>query len=322
LHRIALFLPVFALVIALAAPASAQYSDNRALYDRIDRLEHDLQTLQQQLARGGAAASTVVTSPTAPAGIAPRSDDRVDQLEELVRQLTGKVEEANYKAGQAARQIERMQADIDLRFKELQPGAAQQPASTQMPAANGNSPQATARGANVGGNSAGTEGPAPGPQQLGAISDKDLKKQQTAANGAPMLTPPADLKDPDALYQSVYALVQKGDYAAAEEGFRNFLAKYPNHALAGNAAFWQAETVFAQKDYKQSVALYAEAYKKYPKSSKAPDMLYKLGASYMQLDMKKEACLAYRVLFSEHPTMPDRVKRAATSDKQRLGCTG
>jgi tol-pal system protein YbgF len=320
LFRIAAPLPIIALVMALAMPASAQYSDNRAVYDRLDRMERDLQMVQQQLARGSAG-STVVTSPSAPAGIAPRSDDRVDQLEEMIRRLTGMVEEANHKAAQAQRQMEKMQADVDLRFKELQgaPAGAALATAGQQPAA---AVQMPAAGGKPGANSAAGDGLAPGPQPLGTISDKDLKKQQTAANGAPVLTPPPELKDPEGLYQSVYALVQKGDYPAAEEGFRNFLAKFPNHALAGNAAFWQAETVYAQKNYEQAVKLYAEAYKKYPKNTKAPDMLYKLGASYMQMDMKKEACLAYKVLFSEHPTMGDRLKKAAQADKQRLGCAG
>ena len=49
-------------------------------------------------------------------------------------------------------------------------------------------------------------------------------------------------------------------------------------------------------------------------------MLYKLGASFGQLQMKDQACRTYALLFAEHPGMADRIKRAATGDKQRLGC--
>jgi tol-pal system protein YbgF len=320
-----------------ATPASAQV-DTRALYDRIDRLERDLNVLQQQLSRGAAAGgSTVIRSPALgggsgsdggmPAGMVSRLDDRVDQLEDQLRQLTGRIEEANFKSAQAAKQLERLQADIDLRFKELQ-GAAQQGQSPQQQGISMPGPGATApNGApllippkGVGSNSSDGTGPAPGPQVLGTLPEKDLKRQ--APQQQPVAAPaPAAPKDAQGAYEDAYALAQKGDYSGAERGFQTFLHQYPNHQLAGNAQYWLGDIAFSQrKDFAQSAKLFAEAYKKYPKHTKAPDMLYKLGASFGQLEMKKEACRTYSLLFAEHPDMPDRIKRAATADRGKLGC--
>ena len=333
-RRIALS-TVFSALLActvVAAPAWAQ-SDTRALYDRIDRLERDLVTLQQQAARGG---TTTVVRSSAGGGevsgtMASRLEDRINDLEDANRQLTGKLEEANFKNSQLAKQLERMQADIDQRFKDVE--GAKAPAQTSsapqgmtMPAAQATSPSGAPvlippKGVNLGGNSADNAGPAPGPQVLGAMPAKDLKKGEAAAQAQAAAQAPVAPKDAQSAYEDSYALLQKGDYDGAERGLQAFLKTYPNHQLAGNAQFWLGDIAFSQrKDFVASAKLFGEAYKKYPKHTKAPDMLYKLGASFGHLDMKDQACRTYALLFAEHPDMADRVKRAAQGDKQRLGC--
>lgn len=307
-------------------------SDTRVLYDRIERLERDLMTLQQLQARGG---GVVRSNDGSVAGtMAQRLDDRINELEEINRQLTGKVEEANFKAQQLNKQLERMQADFDLRFKDLEAArssGAQAPASAApaqqqsmtMPAAGATRPDGAPvlippKGVNLGGNSADGAGPAPGPQNLGSMPAGALRKAEAEASREAAKAAP---KDPQAAYEEAYGLLQKGDYDGAEKGLQAFLKANPNHTLAGNAQFWLGDIAFSQrKDFAASAKLFGEAYKKYPKHSKAPDMLYKLGASFGQLDMKDQACRTYALLFAEHPGMADRIKRAATGDKQRLGC--
>ncbi|EPY01861.1 tol-pal system protein YbgF [Magnetospirillum fulvum] len=282
-------------------------------------------TVIRSPAMGGGVISSSGSDAPLPGNQASRLEDRINELEDLNRQLTGKVEEANFKASQLAKQLERMQADVDLRFKELQEGKG---AQVSMPAASGGAaavpppPATTTSGAPVlippkgavapGSNAASNSGPAPGPALLGQMP-------ATKATTAPAA--PAAPKDPQSAYDEAYGLAQKGDYDDAERAFQTFLKTYPTHSLAGNAQYWLGDIAFSQrKDFALSARLFGEAYKKYPKHSKAPDMLYKLGASFGQLDMKDQACRAYALLFAEHPDMPDRVKRAAGADRQRLGC--
>ena len=300
----------------LVQPAFAQY-ENRAMADRLDRLERDLQMIQAQAARSSGG-STVITSPALgggavnrpsgvtnpnpmPAGMAVRLDERVDQMEELVRQLTGRVEEANFKAAQVAKQMERLQADLDLRFKDLQASQGQGAGTAQL-----SMPAATAKGAD-------SPGLTSGSQTLGTLSDKDLKKP--AAN-APVAPP----KDAQGLYDMAYDALQSGDYATAEKGFQDFLSQYGNHQLAGNAQYWLGDIAYVRKDFNTAAVTFLEGYKKFPKHSKAADMIYKAGSSFGQMGKKKEACTAFGILFSEQPKMPDRVKRAATAEKQKYEC--
>lgn len=321
MRRLALSSVVAAVLVcmsALAAPAFAQY-ENRAMSDRLDRLERDLQMMQSQAARG-AGGSTVITSPalgggaaSAPRpqaqplspGMATRLDERVDQLEELVRQLTGKVEEANFKAAQVGRQMERLQADLDMRLKDLQAGQGQ----SSAPAQAGQAQQLSMPAAK------GADSPVlgSGPQSLGTLSERDLKKPAPVAPSAPP-------KDAQGLYDMAYDALQGGDYATAEKGFQDFLAQHGNHQLAGNAQYWLGDIAYVRKDFNTSAVTFLEGYKKFPKHSKAADMIYKAGSAFGQMGKKKEACTAFAILFNEQPKMPDRVKRAATAEKQKYDC--
>lgn len=319
MRRFAL-LPVFALLLAVANanPAAAQY-ENRALNDKVERLERDMQTLQQAWARGGNA-PVISSAPvaSAPGGMALRLDDRVDQLEDQIRQLTGKLEETNWKSAQVAKQVERLQADMELRFKEMQAAAAAPQAQPQpqlsMPAPGG-APLALS-----GANSAEGPGMAPGPTALGTLSEKDLRKLAPPAAAPQPAAVPAGPKDPQVQYDEAYAAAQRGDYAAAEKGFQDFLAKNPKHQLAGNAQYWLGDIAYARKDFKAAAAQFVDAYKNNPKHNKAPDMLFKLGSSFGQLNMKPEACKALDMLFRDQPNMPERVRRAALAEKQKDGC--
>ena len=129
------FIQVFIPLMVMVFPAMAQVSgDNLALYDRVDRMEQDLQTLRAQLASRETQATIVVNSPYSilppqasdtvdpvPAArtLGGRLSDRVNQSEDLLRQLTGRIEWVNHRIDQSAKQIARMQADVDLRFKEM-----------------------------------------------------------------------------------------------------------------------------------------------------------------------------------------------------------
>ena len=329
--RVLLSAIVVALAIAWCGPVSAQTSDNRALYDRVDRLERDLQSLQAQLARGGVS-SLVLSSPSAPAVQAaaapgPGGDfsERLDELTEQLRDLTGKLEEANHKATQNAAKLDRMQADTDLRFKDIQQSiqqlSPQQQTNAATPAAEP-PPVAPEGSSKPGAATADGSGFAKGPQVLGTISDKDLKKSKEDSPVAEAPRPVAKPmpKDPKAAYDSAYALYQARDFDGAQDAFKAFRAKFPEHQLAASAAYWQGESAFSQKDFRQAVTTFAEAYKKYPNSTKAPDILFKMGASFGQLNMTKEACRAYRLLGEDYPDMPDRLTKAVKAEKTKLGC--
>lgn len=301
-----------------ALPASAQ--DIRALLDRIERMERDMTTLQQQVYRGPSAPSgtTVITSPALGGGgssggtgvpaplsgdAATRLDVRTAALEEQIRRLTGQVEEAQFRNQQLKEQVERLQADIDLRFKELQPGAAgaTDAAAAAKPPSGAEPPAGAAK-----------EG------VLGSMPKKDLDKE---LSGAPAAAGAVELKGATAKeqYEYAYGLVMK-DRDAAEQAFKAFLKAHPNDALAGNALYWLGETYFVKGDYKEAAVQFLEGYRKFPKSQKAAHNLLKLGMSMGKMDDAKNACAAFAKLQQEYPEADATIKRSVQTERQKLKC--
>ena len=56
-----------------------------------------------------------------------------------------------------------------------------------------------------------------------------------------------------------------------------------------------------QKDHRDAALIFAEGYQKFPKSIKAPDMLYKLADSLMYIDKKNDSCGTLKKLVKEFP---------------------
>ena len=73
----------------------------------------------------------------------------------------------------------------------------------------------------------------------------------------------------------------------AELALREFVRFNPNHNLAGNAQYWYGETFRIRQLYQDAASAYLEGYQKYPKSSKAPVNLLKLGVMLVQIGEKE-----------------------------------
>lgn len=304
-----------ALLALSPVPAAAQ--DVRALLDRMERMERDMTTLQQQVYRGGGSSSTVITSPALgggtagsgpgyaagpatplPADAAARIEVRMGTLEDQIRRLTGQVEETQFRTQQLKDQLERMQADFDLRFKELQGGAA----TATAPAQPGETPP-----------------PAAAEGVLGSMPKKELDKELTAAK--PAAAGAGELKGatPKEQYDYAYGLVMK-DRDAAEKALQAFVKAHPSDALTGNAYYWLGETYFVKGDYKQAAVQFLDGYRKFPKSDKAAHNLLKLGMSLARTDDVKSACAAFGKLQQEYPGADTTIKRALQTEKQKAKC--
>jgi tol-pal system protein YbgF len=329
----------FAAGILLHGPAWAQ-SDTRGLVDRLDRLERDLDALQSQVYRGqGGGGTTVITSPalgggttTSGGGAAPggpiagdaysRLDERISALESQLQSLTGQLEKANFSVGQLSAKVDRMQADNDFRFKELETRAGIASPSSAAPP--GSPPAAAGEGA-AGGPTALVPPAEKGPGSPPGV----LVHPQAGAAAAvppPAVAPPAQQqaalvgRTPQEKYDYAFSLLRNSDYDGATRAFQAFLAQYGQDPLAGNAMFWLGQIDYTQGQYQQAAVTFLDAYRKYPKSAKAGESLLKVGLSMSNLGKKKEACAALQRFSTEYPEAADNLKRQAAGEKQKLGC--
>jgi tol-pal system protein YbgF len=324
-------------VVAIALPVPAARSQDRAVQDRLDRLERDLSMLQRQVYRGGSAQFV-----TAGPGAAVEVELRMDRLEAQMRELTGRVEDTANQVEQLRRRLEQINSDLDVRFSQAQGqprGAAPSShASAGIADASPAGPLAM-RAPPPGGNPARPKPPAelmppgtlvPPPPDLPAGADTlsppappPRRELATAATGGALRPPTAGTLPGGSAaeqYSAAYGLLKQADYPAAEEALKAFVAQHPNDPLAGSAQYWLGETYYVRGRYAEAATAFAEGYKNYPKGTKAADDLLKLAMSLARANQKQNACIAFAQLDRDFPHAGSAIKDRATAEKKRLGC--
>ncbi len=208
-------------------------------------------------------------------------EDRLNQLQQAITLLTGQIEQLQYRNQQLQQQREKMQADYEFRLEQLEKGRPG--AAAPRPTPGGPAPPATS----------------PAPAGPGA--------QAGAAGG-------------DQLYHDAFKMMQDGDYAGAERGFRTFVQRNPQHVLSGNAQYWLGETYYARRDYQNAMTAFAEGYKVYKNSQKGPDNLLKLGITLAVLGRKPDACAVFGRFAQDYPRANDLQKRRIDQERQKNAC--
>jgi tol-pal system protein YbgF len=108
-------------------------------------------------------------------------------------------------------------------------------------------------------------------------------------------------------------------FSSAELGFRQIVADYGAHELAGNAQYWLGESQFAQGRFKDAARSFLNGYKTYPKSRYAANSLVKLGMSLDKLGQRKQACGAYAEVSKRYPNAAE-ARDLAIKEMKRAGC--
>jgi tol-pal system protein YbgF len=324
-----LLLPLLGLLAS--GPAVAQ--DVRALVDRLDRLQRDVDTLQRQVYRGQAPPpSSPSAAPSAPAGeglpvaAINRFETRISQLEETLRELTGKIEEISYANEQTRRQLEKLAGDVDVRFQQLEQGrgAPPQAAAPTAPASQQASAPAAASQSGTLGSMTQTQLQANAPVPPAAATPAGGAPARPAASPQQAARPPAAAILPDGSpedqYKFAFNILLQNDYDQAERAFRAYIDKHPNDARTENARYWLAETYYVRDKFEPASTAFAEAYQKAPNGQKAPDNLLKLGMSLGRLNKPREACATFDRLAQQFPNAAGTIKSRAQAEKQRLNC--
>jgi tol-pal system protein YbgF len=332
------------MLVAVAAPIPAARSQDRAIQDRLDRLERDLSMLQRQVYRSGP--PPVIT---AGPGAAVDAELRMDRLETQMRELTGRVEDAVNGVEQLRRRLEQINSDIDVRFSQGQ-GQPRNPASSSHAAAGITDSSPTGpmamRGPGPGTTPAPGVTPAPSrppsslmppgtlvppprdlPSGSGALTPPGPPQaaQETAnAVTAGSFRPPSGAALPagsaSEQYNYAFGLLKQADYSAAEGALKTFIGQHPDDPLAGSAQYWLGETYYTRGRFAEAASAFAEGYKRYPKGAKAADDLLKLGMSLSRVNQKQNACVALAQLDRDFPNPGSAIRDQAAKEKKQLGC--
>ena len=326
-----------ALGVAAAVPTPALTQD-RSTYDRLDRLERDLNMLQRQVYRGG---------PPMPGGGDPGGGMdaalRMDRIESQMRELTGRVEEFTNQVERLRQRFEQIGGDADTRLSQAPPGPGGL-ASAGPPPLPPRQRGSTVRelpeppgiaGGPLGPPDSGDPPPlspplalapprgAPSPSRGGGTLTPPgvpAAGPEFAATATPSTARPLPSASTSEQYNQAFGLLKQADYPAAESALKAFVEQHPNDPMAGNAQYWLGETYYTRGRFAEAASAFAEGYKRYPKSSKAADELLKLGMALARANQKQNACIALGQLDHDFPSPGTAIKERATAEKKRLGC--
>ena len=257
---------------------------------------------------------------------------QIQQLEETIRMLNGKVEDMSFQLLQMQEQMRKTQEDNEFRFQELEKGkAGGKSGSLEKPVTDPSTKQAeapagkTSESPSKTASSSGDTTPAAG--QLGAIKlDANGNQVGATASAAPganatgKAAAAGNLNNPDDVYQAAYGHVLSGDYKLAEQEFRDYLDIYPKSEKAADANFWLGESQYSLGKYNDAAKTFVSAHKAYPNAPKAPEILLKLGMSLAALDNKDMACATLREVGKQYPKASKPVKTKVTSEMSQLAC--
>jgi tol-pal system protein YbgF len=278
---------------------------------------------------------------------------RLDRLENQIRQLTGVIEQLQYRNQQLEALVRRMQEDGGGRpaVQQSRPQSMSPSTAAPAPPAPGRrgdafdptqNPNAPGAPHTLGSNSpgglpppgsppmadggeppVGAPGGRSGPLDVATMGPPGAAAPRQpprgpAAGGTLATLPPS--QNPRDEYDLAYGYVLRKDYALAEETFRNFLSRYPDDRLAGDATFWLGESLFQRQRYRDAAEAFLNVTTKFESTAKAPDALLRLGQSLAALGEKEAACASLGEVSRKFPRASASVKQGVEREQKRVRC--
>ncbi len=252
---------------------------------------------------------------------------RVQDLENTVRRLTGQNETLSHKVDELHTDIDRTQKDFEYRLctmsaqqlGETDPSngglncgaTGGQQGSMQPSTYSAPPPQRYGSSADT------TQQLAPPPGSLGTLSANDVNAAPQRY-AAPATDTPRQLAsiDTNTEYNSAMTLLARQRYDEARSAFRSFADSHPEDPQTPQAVYWVGDIAYVQKDYPNAARAFAEQIKKYPQSTRAPDSMLKLGQSLIAMGQKQEGCTTLGALKAKYPQASDAILTKARDDRK------
>jgi len=313
--KIFIFFILFLASINFTVNAEEEKLD--AVVDQLQIIAQDLKTLEKAVYK--TAEVNNFSDSTSSNGlneeILTRHLLKLNEIEEEFRKLTNRFEEVDFKLDKLSNRVTKIQSDSQLRFSDLEGSETKnniklnKKKKTKLP---------------------GTEKP----QDFGAAPaysldpDKKIQATQSVESKAAVFsekriseTSLLPNKPPEDQYDFAVSFMKVGDYETAELSLREFIDKNKTHKLAGNAQYWYGETFRIRQLYSDAATAYLDGYQNYPKSSKAPENLLKLGSTMVELGEKDQGCKMIKGLKKQYPKASQSVLQKAQYEQKRFKCS-
>lgn len=331
---------VAAVLLLPGTPARAQ--DTSELAQQLQRVRRELSDLEAYIYSGKAPSREAVAGINAQSSQSnARMQVQLQDLANQIRDLTGRVEEAEHGVSRLSERLDKLNADVETRFQALESGKKPAGGTTMGAVSPGMERPATeGRGAEAATKPSKTPaapGLQPGQELFGTMSQSGSAKAvkpelKTLPEGVDKSAPKAGANNegarvaaasagPKERYETAFRHLQQREYDKAAAEFDAFAKENPKNPLSSNALYWLGETHYYRKNYAEAARIFLDGYKRYPKGNKAPDDLFKLGKSLAAIKEKQSACAAWNKLLKSFPSANKRLLGNTKSEMSKHGCS-
>lgn len=137
---------------------------------------------------------------------------------------------------------------------------------------------------------------------------KDRTNAEAAAAIASAKSAPKNAKAAKSLLQDGFTLLMSKNYDEAAEKFKAFGEQNPKGKDAAEMHFGLGEASYGQKAWKKAIVEYSKVQESFDKSPRIPASLLKIGLSFEQLGMAKEAKNFFSELVERYPKSAEAKK--------------
>ena len=303
---------IFILTIFYSYKIYADETDS--ILKQLQILQKDIKTLEKAVYSKDVKAISNVEISTENSDVLTKHLLKLSELEEQFKNLTNNFEEINFKLDKLSNRITKVQTDNQMRFQDLENSGVSN-ADKQKKLPGSGEAQDLGKTLEIGVTESDTAS-AEQIQETQSIGSVGTIIEETTERTEKILPN----SSPEKQYEFAVSFIKVGDYETAELALREFVDSNPKHKLAGNAQYWYGETFRVRQLYQDAATAYLNGYQKYPKSSKAPVNLLKLGVMLVQIGEKEQGCSMILGVKDQYPKANQSVIQKAEYEKKKFNC--
>lgn len=138
---------------------------------------------------------------------------------------------------------------------------------------------------------------------------RQFEPVKVLVDGREVMAEPSEKRD----YEAALAIFRKGDFAAAQPAFVDFLRRFPKTAYGPSALFWLGNAQYATRDYKEAIINFRDLVARDPTHLRAPEAELSIANCLIELKDVRGARKALEDLIKNYPQ-----SEAAVTAKERL----
>jgi tol-pal system protein YbgF len=264
-----------------------------------DRSVFKLSRLAVCIAAAGLLFSTAALAQTQlppPAyGQADVRQDRIEELENQLREATAENERLQFELIQAQRETQRLRGMVGELAGVNQSLSVGVAPADGAPAPSAAPPAPPDRRSEA----------SPPPAQIGSLGTLPAVELPGEAGAA---------------YSFARQLLVNEKYAEAELAFAQFLQTFPNADTAPDARFLLAYTLLARHNYQDAASNFVQYLQTSPRGPRAPEAQVRLGMALAGMDQMRQACGAFASLPTRYPNASRFVRDLAAREARAASC--